>query len=248
MTLRSAPERDSDAIDADTSVLGELVDALAVRTGWGYRLRMDTAGRLTTPLTVPNRPGLPRAPLIAHVCGPSLPHDAHPPCSRVPVLVLAVAVLGARCAWPARRMTCDGHPPASVIRSSARPTSPERGRSVAVRYALDAVGVAVSLGRRVARDVASTAPGLVRWAYGRVGVDLPHSSYALYGHGAPGAASRAWPRATSSSSRGLGHVGLYVGTRTDGARAPDRTKRRRSSRLGSTNYGSRLIGARRVAA
>jgi cell wall-associated NlpC family hydrolase len=87
--------------------------------------------------------------------------------------------------------------------------------------------------------------GLVRWAYGRVGVDLPHNSYALYGVG------RVVSRAGLETGdvlffSGLGHVGLYLG----GGRmvhAPYSGKWVEVVNLRASHYGGRLVGARRVA-
>ena len=52
--------------------------------------------------------------------------------------------------------------------------------------------------------------GLVSWAYGRLGVRLPHSSYALYGRGRRVARSRMKP-GDLVFFYGLGHVGMYLG-------------------------------------
>ena len=86
--------------------------------------------------------------------------------------------------------------------------------------------------------------GLVRWAYGQVGVDLPHNSHALFGIG------REVSRAELETGdvlffSGLGHVGLYLG----GGRmvhAPYSGKDVEITALADTNYGRRLVGARRV--
>ena len=53
--------------------------------------------------------------------------------------------------------------------------------------------------------------GFVMYVYAQIGVSLPHSSYAQYGYGTPGLAEPARSPATSSSSTGSGHVGIYVG-------------------------------------
>ena len=87
--------------------------------------------------------------------------------------------------------------------------------------------------------------GLVRWAYRGVGVDLPHSSYALYGEG------RRVERARMRTGdllffEGLGHVGLYLG-RGRMVHAPQTGRSVEIVRLARSNYGQRLIGARRVA-
>ena len=52
--------------------------------------------------------------------------------------------------------------------------------------------------------------GLVYWTYGRLGIALPHSSYALAGKGRPVRSSRLRP-GDLLFFWGLGHVGLYVG-------------------------------------
>lgn len=88
--------------------------------------------------------------------------------------------------------------------------------------------------------------GLIRWAYGRVGVDLPHNSNALYGVGRPVSRTRLETGDVLFFS-GLGHVGLYLG----GGRmvqAPYSGKTVEIVNLAASNYGARLIGARRVAA
>jgi murein DD-endopeptidase len=86
--------------------------------------------------------------------------------------------------------------------------------------------------------------GLVRWAYGQVGVELPHNSYALNGAGET--VSRTGMRAGDVLVfSGLGHVGLYLG----GGRmvhAPYSGERVEVVNLGATNYGRRLVGVRRV--
>ena len=85
--------------------------------------------------------------------------------------------------------------------------------------------------------------GLVRWAYGRVGVDLPHSR----------TRSTARVDACRESGmeagdilffEGLGHVGLYLG-RGRMVHAPQTGRNVEVVRLASTNYGARLVGARR---
>jgi len=87
--------------------------------------------------------------------------------------------------------------------------------------------------------------GLIRWAYGRVGVDLPHNSNALYGVGRPVSRTRL-ETGDVLFFTGLGHVGLYLG----GGRmvqAPYSGKTVEIVNLAASHYGNRLIGARRVA-
>jgi cell wall-associated NlpC family hydrolase len=87
--------------------------------------------------------------------------------------------------------------------------------------------------------------GLVRWAYGQVGVDLPHNSYALNGEG--DRVSRAKMESGDVLVfSGLGHVGLYLG----GGRmvhAPHSGRHVEVVQLAATSYGRRLVGVRRVA-
>jgi cell wall-associated NlpC family hydrolase len=123
----------------------------------------------------------------------------------------------------------------------AEPTKAERAAEVA----LEAVGTPYRWGGE-SPSSGFDCSGLVRWAYGRVGVDLPHNSYALYGEG---------KRVSSSGMKpgdilffeGLGHVGLYLG-RGRMVHAPQTGRSVEIVRLSTTNYGARLVGARRVVA
>lgn len=115
----------------------------------------------------------------------------------------------------------------------------------AVQVALKAVGVPYRWGGE-SPSGGFDCSGLVRWAYGRVGVDLPHSSYALYNEGRRVDESRLEP-GDLLFFEGLGHVGLYLG-RGRMVHAPQTGRDVEVVRLDGSNYGSRLIGARRVAA
>ncbi len=86
--------------------------------------------------------------------------------------------------------------------------------------------------------------GLIRWAYGRLGVDVPHNSYALWSSGKPVVRSRMRVGDVLVFS-GLGHVGLYVGN-GHMVHSPYSGKAVEVVGLASTNYGSRLVGVRRV--
>jgi cell wall-associated NlpC family hydrolase len=85
----------------------------------------------------------------------------------------------------------------------------------------------------------------VRWAYGRIGIDLPHNSYALYSEGRRISEARIEAGDVLFFS-GLGHVGLYLGEGRM-VHAPYSGKHVEVVRLSATNYGRRLVGARRVA-
>jgi cell wall-associated NlpC family hydrolase len=126
--------------------------------------------------------------------------------------------------------------PKPVVR---KPTLGERAATIALK----AVGVPYRWG---GTSLASgfDCSGLVYWAYGELGVELPHSSYALYGLGR---------HVTRSGLKvgdllffsGLGHVGLYVG-RGRMVHAPHSGRQVEIVRLGVSNYGDRLVGARRL--
>ncbi len=86
--------------------------------------------------------------------------------------------------------------------------------------------------------------GLVYWAYGRLGVSVPHSSYALYGVGrtSPARPCRAGDILFFS---GLGHVGMYVGHGRM-VHAPQSGEDVKIVSLRGSNYGMRLVAARRL--
>jgi cell wall-associated NlpC family hydrolase len=121
-----------------------------------------------------------------------------------------------------------------------KPTAAER----AVSFALDAVGIPYRYGGE-SPDSGFDCSGLVRWAYGRAGLDVPHNSYALYSVGRRVAKTRL-ETGDVLFFEGLGHVGLYLGE-GQMVHAPYTGKRVEVIRLEETNYGRRLIGARRVA-
>jgi peptidoglycan DL-endopeptidase CwlO len=150
------------------------------------------------------------------------------------------------CALAAFAVCCSQASTASARHEAARatalprPTLGERAAALAVRE----VGVPYRWG--------GTSPaggfdcsGLVYWTYARLGVDVPHSSYALYGVGR---------RVTRTGMRpgdllffpGLGHVGIYLG-RGRMVHAPHTGARVQVVSLRSTSYGRSLIGVRRVA-
>lgn len=113
----------------------------------------------------------------------------------------------------------------------------------AARIAVKAVGVPYRWGGE-SPSTGFDCSGLVRWAYGRVGIDLPHSSYALYGEGRRISESRLKP-GDVLFFEGLGHVGLYLG-RGRMVHAPQTGRSVEVVRLGEPGYGGHLIGARRV--
>jgi len=129
--------------------------------------------------------------------------------------------------------------PATAKAPPPKPTLGER----AATFAREAVGVPYRWGGSTPSG-GFDCSGLVFWAYKRVGIDLPHSSYALYGWGRRVARSKMKPGDVLFFS-GLGHVGLYLG-RGRMVHAPYTGRRVEIVKLGHSHYGSRLVGARRV--
>jgi cell wall-associated NlpC family hydrolase len=121
----------------------------------------------------------------------------------------------------------------------SKPTLGERAAAIA----LDAVGVPYHWGGASPAS-GFDCSGLVYWAYGQLGVELPHSSYALYGLGREVRHSRLKAGDLLFFS-GLGHVGLYVG-RGRMVHAPRSGRHVEVVTLGASNYGDRLVGARRL--
>lgn len=113
----------------------------------------------------------------------------------------------------------------------------------AAKIALEAVGIPYRWGGESPTS-GFDCSGLVRWAYGRVGIDVPHSSYAIWNTGRR--VSRTQMKAGDVLVfSGLGHVGLYLG-RSHMVHAPYSGRTVEVVDLASTSYGSRLAGARRV--
>jgi cell wall-associated NlpC family hydrolase len=125
-------------------------------------------------------------------------------------------------------------------RAAPPPTLGQRAATIAVK----AVGVPYRWGGSSPTS-GFDCSGLVYWTYGRLGIELPHSSYALYDLGRRIKRSQLEPGDVLFFS-GLGHVGLYLG---DGrmVHAPHSGRRVEVVRLGGSRYGQRLIGARRLA-
>jgi cell wall-associated NlpC family hydrolase len=161
------------------------------------------------------------------------------------LLALAFAAVTIGCAAsaesparPATRVAFTSVKAARYMRK-VEPTLGER----AAKIALKAVGVPYRWGG-VSPASGFDCSGLVYWAYGKLGIELPHSSYALYELG------RKIPRPRLRAGDllffyGLGHVGVYLG----GGRmvhAPRSGRTVEVVRLSASHYGSRLVGARRI--
>lgn len=158
--------------------------------------------------------------------------------SRVPLLCLLAALAAGT--LPATAAPSEIKPgPLSILEQP--PSKAER----AARFALGEVGVPYRWGGE-SPGSGFDCSGLVRWAYLRVGVALPHNSYALYGQGRRVPESRMAP-GDILFFEGLGHVGLYLG-RGRMVHAPETGRNVEIVRLSESSYGARLIGARRVVA
>jgi cell wall-associated NlpC family hydrolase len=160
------------------------------------------------------------------------------------LLAVAMALPPATASTSAVEVAATAEPP---DRTDARPPrNAPRYVSVgerAARIALEAVGTPYRWGGESPTS-GFDCSGLVRWAYGRLGIDVPHSSYALWSTGRPVARARVQAGDVLVFS-GLGHVGLYLG-RGRMVHAPQSGRTVEVVGLASTNYGSRLVGARRV--
>ncbi|MGH3082866.1 MAG: C40 family peptidase [Gaiellaceae bacterium] len=113
----------------------------------------------------------------------------------------------------------------------------------AARIALQAVGVQYQWGG-ASMTSGFDCSGLVYWAYRRLGIELPHSSYALYDRG------RRVPRSRLKAGDllfffGLGHVGLYLGHGRM-VHAPSSGRTVEVVSLRRSYFRDQLIGARRV--
>ena len=128
------------------------------------------------------------------------------------------------------------HVPRRVLR---KPTLGKRAATIALK----AVGVPYRWGGSSPAS-GFDCSGLVYWAYGKLGVELPHSSYALYDLGRRVGRSRL--RAGDLLFfYGLGHVGMYIGHGRM-VHAPSSGRLVEIVKLRGSNYGGRLVGARRI--
>jgi cell wall-associated NlpC family hydrolase len=138
---------------------------------------------------------------------------------------------------PARDLpTPARHSPKRVLR---KPTLGARAATIALK----AVGVPYRWGGASPAS-GFDCSGLVYWAYGKLGVELPHSSYALYDLGRRVRRSRLRP-GDLLFFYGLDHMGMYIGHGRM-VHAPSSGRLVEIVKLRGSNYGSRLVGARRI--
>lgn len=172
-----------------------------------------------------------------------------PPSARrlLPALVLVALVLDSAAAVLPAAAPVLSRPP-KIADESLRPTPrpvpriPTLGARAA-RIALNAVGVPYSWGGASPAS-GFDCSGLVHWTYGRLGVELPHSSYALYELG------RRVPRTRMKPGDilffyGLGHVGLYLGHGRM-VHAPESGRSVEVVNLRRSYYGRGFVAARRL--
>jgi len=173
-----------------------------------------------------------------------------PPPPRVRILLLALTVAALAFGWAAAPSGVVIGPPTAAAQETgmkatrytlkrAVPTLGER----ATKIALAAVGVPYRWGG-ASPTSGFDCSGLVLWAYGRLGVELPHSSYALFDLGRPVARNELQPGDMVFFS-GLGHMGLYVG-RGRMVHAPQSGRLVEVVPLTGSYYGDRLVAARRI--
>lgn len=163
-----------------------------------------------------------------------------PPRLRRQLLLLAFAAFALGCAATDAAARVDGPTPWKQERVAKVPTVGQR----AAHIALKAVGVPYRWGGASPSN-GFDCSGLVYWAYGQLGIGLPHSSYALYGLGRRVERSKLKAGDLVFFS-GLGHMGMYVG-RGRMVHAPDSGRHVEVVTLGRSYFGSRLVGARRIA-
>jgi cell wall-associated NlpC family hydrolase len=157
---------------------------------------------------------------------------------RISLLACALTCLAVAAAAPAGAALLE-LPQPETVEPAPKPSLGAR----AVRIAQQAVGLPYRYGGESPAS-GFDCSGLVRWAYGQLDVELPHSSYALAAVGREVDEARMRPGDVLVFA-GLGHVGLYVG-RGRMVHAPQSGRTVEVVTLGATGYGARLVTARRI--
>jgi cell wall-associated NlpC family hydrolase len=171
----------------------------------------------------------------------------------LPAFVLALVVVAVAVAIPVGVLAATASTEASVAMAKKR-AKPKHKRHLkrvrhalpslgdkAATYALGAVGVPYRWGGTSMSGF--DCSGLVYWAYRRLGVSVPHNSYALWSAGRRVSRGHAKPGDVLVFS-GLGHVGLYIG-HGKMVHAPQTGQNVQIVTLARSHYGSRVVGVRR---
>lgn len=156
-------------------------------------------------------------------------------CSRLRAVAFLATVLC--CAPAAASARTDPHGPAHAHRTAL--SLGQRAAAIAAKE----VGVPYRWGG-ASPSSGFDCSGLVFWTYERLGLELPHSSYALYDRGRPVARSR-MRAGDLLFFYGLGHVGIYIG-RGRMVHAPHSGSSVQIVSLGSSGYAAGLVGVRRI--
>ena len=149
------------------------------------------------------------------------------------------------CAFAAFAFGCAGASAASAKHAPVRHTSHERptlGQRAAA-LAVREIGVPYRWGGSSPTS-GFDCSGLVYWTYGRLGVEVPHSSYALYALGRRVSRYRMRP-GDLLFFYGEGHVGIYIG-RGRMVHAPHTGALVQMVSLRRSSYGGMLEGVRRI--
>jgi cell wall-associated NlpC family hydrolase len=160
-----------------------------------------------------------------------------PTAPRSRLLAFAFAAFFFACTGPATDVATAAAARHEPTRHAHKRTLGERAAAMALKE----VGVPYRWGG-ISPTGGFDCSGLVYWAYGRLGIALPHSSYALFDHGHAIPRTRMKPGDVLFFS-GLGHVGIYVG-RGRMVHAPHSGTRVQVVKL--SRYGGRLVGVRRM--
>jgi cell wall-associated NlpC family hydrolase len=171
----------------------------------------------------------------------------------LPAFVLALVVVAVSVAIPVGVLaaTASAEAPVGMVKKRAKPKHKRQRKHArhklpsvgerAAKYALGAVGVPYRWGGTSMSGF--DCSGLVYWAYRRLGVTVPHNSYALWSAGRRVSRGHAKPGDVLVFS-GLGHVGLYIG-HGKMVHAPQSGRNVEIVSLARSNYGSRVAGVRR---
>jgi cell wall-associated NlpC family hydrolase len=168
------------------------------------------------------------------------------------VLVLVVVAVAVAIPMGVLAATATAEAPVGLVKKRAKPklkrhVKRARHKPVlsmgerAAKYALGAVGVPYRWGGTSMSGF--DCSGLVYWAYRRLGVTVPHNSYALWSAGRHITRGHAKPGDVLVFS-GLGHVGMYIG-RGKMVHAPQSGRNVEIVTLSRSRYGSRVVGVRR---